>query len=114
MASRPTRPDPPGDPAACRPAKSAVLLDPRRLAWTHGAAAKSLVIEGDAAPVIVTVAAELGADLLVIGNRPHPLPSALTARTGWWVRAHAPCPVLPVSGELPRPPRPAAEPVLVT
>src|SRR2546421_4827401 len=49
------------------PLTSPVLLDARRVAWARGASAETVLIAGDPAPVIVTVAGELGADLLVIG-----------------------------------------------
>jgi nucleotide-binding universal stress UspA family protein len=58
------------------PLTSPVLLDARRLAWAHGASAETVLIAGDPAPVIVTVAGELGADVLVIGSRPRLLPNS--------------------------------------
>jgi hypothetical protein len=64
--------------------------------------------------VIVTVARDLGADLLVIGRTPRFAPRAVTAKTRLWVSARAPCPVLPVTAEQSSATRPAAEPVLVT
>ena len=96
------------------PLTSPVLADARRVAWEHGASAKTILIAGDPAPVIVTVAGELGADLLVIGSSPGLIPRALAAKTGRWVHAHSPCPVLPVTADRPPAARPALEPVLVT
>jgi nucleotide-binding universal stress UspA family protein len=96
------------------PLTNPVLLDARRVAWAHGTSAKAFLVAGDPAPVIVTVAGELGADLLVIGITPRLIPSALAAKTRWWVHAHAPCPVLPVTADPPAVGRPAGEPVLVT
>lgn len=96
------------------PLTSPVLLDARRVAWARGASAQTILVAGDAARVIVAVAGDLGADLLVIGSNPGLVPSVLTARTERWVRAHAPCPVLPVTADRPTPLRHAVEPVLVT
>lgn len=96
------------------PLTNAVLLDARRIAWAHSASTKTILVAGDAAHVIVTVAGELGADLLVIGKNPHRIPSALTAKTRRWVHSHAPCPVLPVTPAPPTDVPPASEPVLVT
>jgi universal stress protein A len=96
------------------PLTSSVLLDARRIAWARGASAKTILVAGDPARVIVAVAGDLGADLLVIGSRPRPLPTTLVAKTRRWVQAHAPCPVLPVTTDRPASARPAVEPVLVT
>ncbi len=95
------------------PLTSPVLLDARRVAWARGASARTILFAGDPARVIVTVAGELGADLLVIGSTPRLLPSALTTKIRLWVSTRAACPVLPVTD---RPPlaRPAVEPVPVT
>jgi nucleotide-binding universal stress UspA family protein len=88
-------------------------LDARRVAWARGASADTVLIAGDPAPVIATMAGELGADLLVIGTSPRPLPSALAARTRRWTQAHAASPVLPINATPPPGARPAVEPVLV-
>lgn len=96
------------------PLTSPVLLDARRVAWLRGASAKTMLIAGDPARVIVTVAGELGADLLVMGGTSRLLPSALVAKTRHWVAARAPCPVLPVATARPPPARQTAEPVFVT
>lgn len=94
------------------PLKSPVLNEARRVAWAHGTSPKTILIAGDPAPAIVTVAGQLGADLLVIGSTPRLLPTALAAKTRWWVHAHAPCPVLPISPSRPEAKRPDLEPVL--
>jgi nucleotide-binding universal stress UspA family protein len=96
------------------PLTSPVLLDARRVAWARGARAKPVLVAGDAARVIVMVAGELGAELMVIGSNPRRVPSALAANTRRWVQNHAPCPVLPVTADPPALPRPRGEPVLVT
>jgi len=96
------------------PLTNAVLLDARRVAWARSARTKTILVAGDAARVIVTVAGELGADLLVIGSNPHRIASTLSARTRRWVHSHAPCPVLPVTPAPPTASPPAREPVLVT
>jgi nucleotide-binding universal stress UspA family protein len=96
------------------PLTSPVLLDARRVAWARGANAKTILVAGDPASVIVAVAGELGADLLVIGSTRRLLTGALAAKTRLWVSACAPCPVLPVTAERPPLARPATEPVLVT
>jgi hypothetical protein len=64
--------------------------------------------------VIVALAGDLGADLLVIGSTPRLVPSALTAKTRLWVGGRAPCPVLPVTADRPALAPPEIEPVLVT
>ncbi len=96
------------------PLTSTVPLEARRIAWAHGASAKTILVAGDPARVIVAVAGDLGADLLVVGSKPRLISSAVAAKTRRWVHAHAPCPVLPVTPDRPAPPRLAAEPVLVT
>jgi nucleotide-binding universal stress UspA family protein len=95
------------------PLTSPVLLDARRVAWAHGASARTILVAGDPARVIVGVASDLGADLLVIGRKPRLLPTALAAKTRCWVNTHAPCPVLAITADRPAPTRPAVEPVLV-
>ena len=64
--------------------------------------------------MIVTVARDLGADLLVIGRTPRLAPRAVVAKTRLWVSTRAPCPVLHVTAEQSSAARPATEPVLVT
>jgi universal stress protein A len=96
------------------PLMNSVLLDARRIAWARGASARTILVAGDPAHVIVVVTRDLGADLLVIGSKPRPVPSAFAAKTRRSVQAHAPCPVLPVTPDRPAPPRPAVEPVLAT
>lgn len=97
--------DPLGDP---------VLQEARQIAWARGVSARAILIAGDPGPVIVTVASDVRADLLVIGGEPRRPPGRLAARRRWWVHAHAPCPVLPIPSAPPTPPRPALEPILVT
>jgi nucleotide-binding universal stress UspA family protein len=96
------------------PLTSSVLLDTRRVAWARGASAKTILIAGDPAPVMVAVADELGADLLVIGSKPRLLASALGAKTRRWVHVHATCPVLPVTADRPATPQSPLDPVPVT
>jgi nucleotide-binding universal stress UspA family protein len=96
------------------PLSDPVLLDARQIAWARGVSPRAILIAGDLGPVIVTVARDLRADLLVIGTSPRLLTSHLAARRTAWVHAHAPCPVLPVSSSPPTTPRPALEPILVT
>ncbi len=57
------------------PLTNPVLLEARRLAWTRGTSARTILIAGDPAPVIVAVARELRADLLVIGSTPRLVPA---------------------------------------
>jgi len=96
------------------PLTSPVLLDARRIAWTLGTSAKTILVAGDPGPVIVAVAADLGTDLLVIGSTHRLVPTALVAKTRRWVQAHATCPVVQVTVDRPAPARPAVEPVLAT
>jgi nucleotide-binding universal stress UspA family protein len=62
------------------PLTSPVLLEARRVAWTRGVSPRTILLAGDPARVIVAVADDLGADLLVIGSTPRLLPSALAAK----------------------------------
>jgi nucleotide-binding universal stress UspA family protein len=94
------------------PLTSPVLPEAPRNAWAHGASANTLLIAGDPARVIVAIADERGADLLVIGSRPRLMPSVLAAQTRRWVTARAPCPALPVTPDRRPPARPATEPIL--
>jgi nucleotide-binding universal stress UspA family protein len=96
------------------PLTSPVLLDARRVAWARGTGAKTILIAGDPGRVIVAVAADLGADLLVIGSKPRLVPTALAAQTRRWIHARATCPVVQVTVDRPVSARPAIEPVLVT
>jgi nucleotide-binding universal stress UspA family protein len=96
------------------PLSNPVLLGARQIAWAHGVSPRAILIAGDPVQVIVTVARDLGADLLVIGSTPRLLPARLAARHRRWVETHAPCPVLPVSSAPPQPAPPALDPVLVT
>jgi nucleotide-binding universal stress UspA family protein len=96
------------------PLTSPVLLDARRVAWARGANAQTILVAGEPARVIVAVAGDLGADLLVIGNTPRRVSSALAAHTRRWVHAHAHCPVVMVTADRPAPARPPVQPVLVS
>ena len=96
------------------PLSNPVLLDARQIAWARGVNPRTILIAGDPGHVIVVVASDLGAVLLVIGSKRRLLPGRLAARRGLWVHAHAPCPVLTVSSAPPKPARPALEPILVT
>jgi nucleotide-binding universal stress UspA family protein len=95
------------------PLSNPVLLEARQIAWARGVSPRAILIAGDPGQVIVTVAGDVRADLLVIGTKPRLLPRRLAARRGPWVHAHAPCPVLAVSSTRPRPASPALEPILV-
>jgi nucleotide-binding universal stress UspA family protein len=91
-----------------------VLLEARRVAWARGASARTILVAGDPASVIVAVAGELGAGLLVIGSTRRLVPSILAAKTRGSVSTRAPRPALPVTAHLRPPAPPAIEPVLVT
>ncbi|MGH2883801.1 MAG: universal stress protein [Solirubrobacteraceae bacterium] len=96
------------DPLTC-----SVLLESRRVAWANGANAKTILVAGDPARVIVAIADDLGADL-VIGSTSRLRRSVLAAKTRHWVNARSPCPVLPVPANRPPSPRRGVEPALVT
>jgi nucleotide-binding universal stress UspA family protein len=96
------------------PLTSAVLLDARRVAWARGTNAKTILVAGEPARVIVALARDLGADLLVIGSTPRLMPSMVAAQTRRSIHNHAPCPVLPVTADRPALAQPGIEPVLVT
>jgi hypothetical protein len=91
-----------------------VLLDARRIAWAHGVSPRPILIAGDPGDVIVIVAGDLRADLLVIGTTPRLPAGRLTAGFGPWVYTDSPGPVLPVWAARPTTPRPARDPILVT
>jgi nucleotide-binding universal stress UspA family protein len=63
------------------PLANPVSLQARRVVWARGSNAKTILVAGDPAPVILAVAHDLGAGLLVIGSTPRLLPSALTTKT---------------------------------
>jgi nucleotide-binding universal stress UspA family protein len=96
------------------PLTNPVLLDARRVAWARGASPRAILVAGDPGSVIVAVARELGADLLVIGRTSRLAPGALAAKTRRWVTTRAACPVLPVTTDQSSAARPAIEPVPVT
>ena len=81
-----------------------VLRDARQVASSMGVPAQSVLIAGSAPRVIVALADRLGADLLVIGATRRRGLAHMPGRTGRWVQAHAPCPVLAVPDHLAREP----------
>ena len=89
-------------------------LGARRVAWARGGSAKTILIAGDPAETIVTVAGDISADLLVIGRTDRLLSSALAAQTRRWVNAHTPCPVVLIAADPPSQTRPKIKPALVT
>jgi nucleotide-binding universal stress UspA family protein len=74
----------------------------------------TILIAGDAVNVMLTVAGDLHADLLVIGTRQRLLPGGRAAKQRRWLHARSPCPVLEVTADPPTPPRPVVDPILVT
>jgi nucleotide-binding universal stress UspA family protein len=75
------------------PHASGVLSAARQVAWAHGASARVILMGGDPVPVIVSLARELAADLLVIGGTPSFAPAAITGRTRCRLQRDSPCPV---------------------
>src|ERR1700733_1425822 len=53
------------------PLTSPVLLEARRVAWARGTNPKTILTAGEPARVIVSLARDLGVDLLVIGSTPR-------------------------------------------
>jgi nucleotide-binding universal stress UspA family protein len=96
------------------PLSNPVLARARQIAWADGVSPRLILIAGDPAPVILAVARDLAADLLVVGTKPRLLPGALATRRRRWLHAHAPCPVLEVTAEPPTPLRSALDPILAT
>lgn len=76
------------DPHVCR-----VLSTARQGAWANGAFARVILMSGDVAPAILSVASELAVDLIVIGARRSPAPPVLAARTRYRIQREAVCPV---------------------
>lgn len=76
------------------PFQSPVLRQAREVAWRNGAAATLALLAGDPAPEIVNAAAEMNADIIVIGNASPRYRCWRTAPTGRWIHDHAPCRVL--------------------
>lgn len=64
--------------------------------------------------MIVSIARDLRADLVVIGNTPRLMPSALADKTRRSIQNQAPCPVLPITADRPALAQPGIEPALVT
>ncbi len=79
------------------PFASSVLLEARRVAWAHGALARVVLMDGDPATGILASADDLRVDLIVIGARPSPPPTFMTARTRYRLQRDAAIPVLAVS-----------------
>lgn len=75
------------------PHASGVLSAARQVAWAHGAFARVILISGDPAPAIVSLARELHVELVVIGATPSLAPAAIAARTRYRVQRDSPCPV---------------------
>jgi nucleotide-binding universal stress UspA family protein len=78
----------PGDPHGNR-----VLSSARQVAWAHGAFARVILVSGDPAPAIVSLARELDVELVVIGTAPSRVPVVIAARTRYRVQRDSPCPV---------------------
>jgi nucleotide-binding universal stress UspA family protein len=57
------------------PHANGVLSTARQVAWAHGALARVILISGDPAPAIVSLARELDVELVVIGATPSRAPS---------------------------------------
>jgi nucleotide-binding universal stress UspA family protein len=71
------------------PYASAVLLDARRIAWDNGAAARTVLIAGEAPQAIVALATRLQAALVVIGAKQRRRRPRLLALMQRCVQAHA-------------------------
>jgi len=96
------------------PLSNPVLLDARRIAWTRGINPRTILVAGEPDQTIIAVAAELGADLLVVGAKSRLLPGGPAARRRRCLHSHAPCPVLPIRCDPPTPPHTVRDPILVT
>jgi nucleotide-binding universal stress UspA family protein len=97
------------------PLGNPVLVHARQIAWARGVSPRAILLAGDPGLVILTVAGNLGADLLVIGTKPRLLPGGLASRRRRWLHAHTPCPILEVTADPPTPPpRSALDPILAT
>lgn len=70
-----------------------VLSAARQLAWTNGTFARLILMTGDPAPAIASLADQLSVDLIVIGARQSGVPAVLSARTRSHIQRVAPCPV---------------------
>jgi len=75
------------------PHENKALTAARQLAWTNAAFARVILMSGDPAPAITSLAEQLSVDLIVIGARQTRVPAALAARTRSHIQRLAPCPV---------------------
>jgi len=84
------------------PYSSVVLLGARRVAWSNGAPARIVLMDGDTVPAILTAAEEFDVDLLVLWTSESRAP-AILARTRWQIERRSPRPVMtvPVCGRHP-------------
>jgi len=71
-----------------------LLSNARAEAEAAGVSLETELRPGHAADLIVRVAGELGADLIVLGHRGHFLRDHLLGSTAGRVSEHAPCPVM--------------------
>ena len=78
------------------PYASPVLLEAHRVAWSHGALARIVLMDGAAVSAILTVAEEFEVDAIVIGASSARAPTILSARTGWQLQRRSRRPVMPV------------------
>ncbi|MDQ6925858.1 MAG: universal stress protein [Candidatus Eremiobacteraeota bacterium] len=88
------------------PHASPVLSAARQVAWANGAFARVILISGEPAPAILSLAVELAVDLIVIGARPSRAPALLVDPTRYRIVRAAPRPVRVIA--LASPPRPMA------
>jgi nucleotide-binding universal stress UspA family protein len=88
------------------PHASRVLSAARQVAWANGAFARVMLMSGEPVSAILSLAAELAVDLIVIGARPSRAPALLAGPTRYRIARDAPCPVRVVA--LASAPRPTA------
>lgn len=87
------------------PKRNRVLSDALLIAASSGIAAHTALFAGSPSEAIVALAQQLGANLLVVGARPRRGLARPTGRIERRVQALAPCPVLAVPLDDPRPAR---------
>jgi nucleotide-binding universal stress UspA family protein len=75
---------------------STVLLDARKLAWAHGAAAQTVLLAGETPAAITELAVQLRPRLLVIGAGRHRAPALIASPTRHALEHHPPCEILTV------------------
>jgi len=73
---------------------STVLLNARKLAWAHGAAAQTVLLAGETPAAITELAAALRPRLLIIGARRHRAPAVFASPTRYALEHHPPCEIL--------------------